>query len=110
DRRLTAEWTRAAEEVVVSFPAKDKDRDVAPSALILGIAAGKPAIPGFPRYRDMLFSKKSLVEFEDAKGPAFAGREVRGGTRVLADQAACPVRAFARWRLAADELDEPVDV
>ena len=110
DRRLTAEWTHAADEVVFSFPAKDKDRDVAPSTLILGIAQGKPAIAEFPRYRDLLFNNRKMVESEDAKGPAFAGREVRGGTRVLADQAACPFRAFAKWRLAADELDEPVDV
>lgn len=110
DRRLTAEWGRAAEEVVFSFPAKDKDRDVAPSALILGIDEGKVAIPEFPRYRDLLFEAKRLEEFDDPKGPAFAGREVRGGTRVLADQAACPFRAFARWRLAADQLEEPVDV
>jgi len=32
---------------------------------------------------------------------------VRGGTRVLADQAACPFRAYARWRLYAQALDEP---
>jgi RecB family exonuclease len=33
---------------------------------------------------------------------------VRGGTRVLADQAACPFRAFARWRLAAAPLEAPL--
>jgi len=32
---------------------------------------------------------------------------VRGGTRVLADQAACPFRAYARHRLRARELDSP---
>ncbi len=32
---------------------------------------------------------------------------MRGGTKVLADQAACPFRAFARWRLAAEALEEP---
>jgi RecB family exonuclease len=32
---------------------------------------------------------------------------VRGGTRVLADQAACPFRAFARHRLAAEPLEAP---
>jgi ATP-dependent helicase/nuclease subunit B len=110
DRRLTAEWGQAAEEVVFSFPAKDKDRDVAPSALILGIAQGTLAIPEFPRYRDLLFDARRLESFDDPTGPAFAGREVRGGTRVLADQAACPFRAFAKWRLAAEELEEPIDV
>jgi RecB family exonuclease len=33
---------------------------------------------------------------------------VRGGTRVLADQAACPFRAFARHRLAAAALEAPL--
>jgi RecB family exonuclease len=32
---------------------------------------------------------------------------MRGGTRVLADQAACPFRSFARWRLHAEALEEP---
>jgi RecB family exonuclease len=32
---------------------------------------------------------------------------MRGGTRVLADQAACPFRAFARWRLGAEALEAP---
>ncbi|MCX7137277.1 MAG: PD-(D/E)XK nuclease family protein, partial [Proteobacteria bacterium] len=35
--------------------------------------------------------------------------EVRGGTRVLADQAACPFRAFARHRLGAQGIAEPTD-
>src|SRR5688572_9398799 len=37
DRRLTEEWLGAAQEVVVSFPAKEKDRDLAPSPLIAAI-------------------------------------------------------------------------
>ncbi len=110
DRRLTTEWKRAADEVVLSAYSKDKDRDVAPSALILDVEKGEPAVPDYPRYRDLLFAGRQLESFADVKGPAFAGREVRGGTRVLADQAACPFRAFAKWRLAADELEETTDV
>jgi probable DNA repair protein len=34
---------------------------------------------------------------------------VRGGTRVLADQAACPFRAFARHRLGAEGIASPAD-
>jgi probable DNA repair protein len=33
----------------------------------------------------------------------------KGGTRILSDQAACPFRAFARHRLAAEALEEPVE-
>ena len=107
DRRITEEWKGAAAEVVFSHPSKDKDRDLAPSPLIAELAQAMPAIPRFPRYRDLVFSRKRMTTVEDAKGPAVPAGKVRGGTRVLADQAACPFRAFARWRLGAEELEEP---
>ena len=107
DRRLTEEWLGAAREVIVSFAAKEEDRDLAPSPLIAAIPEGTLELPGFPRYRDLLFSKRKLINIEDPKGPAVPPGPVRGGTRVLADQAACPFRAFARWRLAAEPLEAP---
>jgi probable DNA repair protein len=44
---------------------------------------------------------------EDLKGPPVSRPAVRGGTRVLADQAACPFRAFAHYRLHAEALEDP---
>jgi probable DNA repair protein len=107
DRRLTEEWLGAAPEVIVSFPAKEADRDLAPSPLIATIPEGTLDLPEYPRYRDLLFRQKNLVNLEDPNGPAVPPGPVRGGTRVLADQAACPFRAFARWRLAAEGLEAP---
>ncbi|HEX2199728.1 MAG TPA: PD-(D/E)XK nuclease family protein [Burkholderiales bacterium] len=107
-RRLTGEWLHAAREVVFSYPTKQDDRDLAPSPLIAQVPEGVPTIPVFPRYRDVLFATGKTASIEDAKGPGVAPGKVRGGTRVLADQAACPFRAFARWRLAAEALEEPV--
>jgi probable DNA repair protein len=109
DRRRTAEWLGAAPEVVLSWPAKEKDRDLAPSPLIAQVPEGRLELPEFPRYRDVLFKSGKLLKTEDAKGPAVPPGPVRGGTRVLADQAACPFRAFARWRLAAAPLEAPLD-
>lgn len=37
-----------------------------------------------------------------------SGVRARGGSALLADQAACPFRAFARHRLRAEPLDEPL--
>jgi ATP-dependent helicase/nuclease subunit B len=108
DERLTDEWKQAAAEVVFSWPAKDKDKDLAPSPLILSVEEQALTIPAYPRYRDLLFKEKSLESFRDAKAPAVLPGKVRGGTRVLADQAACPFRAFAKWRLSAVRLEEPV--
>jgi probable DNA repair protein len=109
DRRLTEEWLVAAPEVVVSFPAKEQDRDLAPSALIAGIREGTVLVPQYPRTRDVLFSRKKSTTLHDGSGPRAPPGPVRGGTRVLADQAACPFRAFAKWRLAAEVLDAPAD-
>ena len=106
-RRMTEQWQTSAGEVVFSYPTKHEDRDLAPSPLIAGIDAGALDIPIFPRYRDALFASRKVLSTEDAKAPPVAPGKVRGGTRVLADQAACPFRAFARWRLAAEPLEEP---
>ena len=108
DRRLTEEWLRAAHEVIVSFPAKEEDRDLAPSPLIAGVPEAVLELPEYPRYRDQLFKLRNLVRTKDPKGPPVPPGPVRGGTRVLADQAACPFRAFARWRLAAEPLEAPI--
>jgi ATP-dependent helicase/nuclease subunit B len=108
DRRITEGWQRAAAEVIFSFPTKLEDRDLSPSPLIAAIAEGRLDIPAYPRLRDLLFKNRKMISLEDPKGPPVPPGAVRGGTRVLADQAACPFRAFARWRLNAEELEEPV--
>jgi ATP-dependent helicase/nuclease subunit B len=107
DRRITDEWKSAAGEVVFSHPTKDEDRDLAPSPLIAGIAEGSIAVPDYPRYRDLIFAARKLEPFEDWRAPRVKPGPQRGGTKVLADQAACPFRAFARWRLGAEALEEP---
>ncbi|MFN2646826.1 MAG: PD-(D/E)XK nuclease family protein [Burkholderiales bacterium] len=107
DRRITEEWQRSAAEVVFSHPAKDDDRDLAPSALIAGIVQGALELPEYPRYRDVIFAARKLEPFEDPRAPSVKLGLQRGGTRVLADQAACPFRAFARWRLGAEAMEEP---
>src|SRR6185503_5842029 len=107
DARLTGEWKRAAGEVVFSWPAKDKDKDLAPSPLIVDIEEQPIAVPDYPRFRDLLFASRKMESFDDRKAPPVSPGKVRGGTRVLADQAACPFRAFAKWRLSAEALEEP---
>src|SRR5204863_4074658 len=110
DRRITDEWKRSAAEVVVSHPTKDEERNLAPSPLISELPETPLSLPDYPRYRDLIFASRKLEAFEDIKAPPLktkAGKTQRGGTRVLADQAMCPFRAFARWRLGADEMEEP---
>ncbi len=106
-QRVTDGWQASAAEVVFSHPTKEEDRLLAPSPLISGIDQGAVAAPDYPRYRDLLFSSKKLESFDDWRAPPCPPGKVRGGTRGLADQAACPFRAFAKWRLGAEEMEEP---
>ena len=107
DRRITEGWARAAAEVVFSSFERQDDREFSPSPLIAGAAEGGVEAPSVPKYRDAVFSNRVSETIPDGKAPSLSAGKVRGGTRVLADQAACPFRAFARWRLGAEGLEQP---
>ncbi|HTP63513.1 MAG TPA: PD-(D/E)XK nuclease family protein, partial [Burkholderiales bacterium] len=107
DRRITEGWLGAAEEVVFSWPEKDEDRDLLPSPLIAEVPAENVVLPPFVSYRELLFSARKIESISDGKAPPIKDKTIRGGTRVLTDQAACPFRAFARHRLGAEGLDAP---
>ncbi len=109
DRRITAGWRQAADEVVFSHALRADDRELTPSALIAMEPAGEPMLSVYPRYCDVLFAARALDEVADGVAPAYAQVKVGGGTRVLADQAACPFRAFAQHRLRARDLENPAD-
>lgn len=109
DRRITADWLTAADEVVVSHPLREEDRGLLPSALIASIPEEKIELPRFARWRDLVHAARHVDTIPDGVAPPYAANEVRGGTRVLADQAACPFRAFARYRLRAEGLESPAD-
>ena len=108
-KRITGGWLAAADEVVVSHPTMEADRALLPSPLISAVPIGKPQAGARERYRDRIFAARRSETVQDGQAPALTTKTPRGGTRILADQAACPFRAFARHRLAAQSLEEPVD-
>ncbi len=109
DRRITDGWKQAAGEVVFSYFTKEQDRDVGPSPLIADVPPEQIEVPAFPKLRDGIFRLKRLETLQDRVAPPVRAKQIRGGTRVLSDQAACPFRAFASHRLSAKELNEPSD-
>ena len=109
DRRITEGWLGAAAEVVFSHFEKEQDRELAPSPLILPVEAGKVDVPALASFQQLIFKKRKTETLEDSVGPAVTVTQIRGGTRVLSDQSACPFRAFARWRLEAEPLETPAE-
>src|SRR5881396_3804729 len=109
DRRITDGWKGTAGEVVFSHFTKEEDRDVLPSPLIADFPEKALEIPAFSKLRDVIFASRKTETVQDRVAPGVREKQVRGGTRVLSDQAACPFRAFARHRLHAEELEEPAE-
>jgi len=107
-KRITEGWLAAAPEVMVSHPAREADRELTVSPLVSHIAVAPVPEAAAPRWRERIFAARDSDSAPDGQAPALATKTPRGGTRILADQAACPFRAFARHRLGAEALEEPL--
>ncbi|MSQ49654.1 MAG: PD-(D/E)XK nuclease family protein [Betaproteobacteria bacterium] len=107
DRRITEGWLGAATEVVFSYPEREKDRDLLPSPLIASVPEGKVEFEEFLSWRLSIFQSRKIENIADGQATPLNSATLKGGTRVLADQAACPFRAFARHRLGAQGLETP---
>ena len=107
-RRLTKEWLSGADEVVLSYPQREDEREVKPSPLIIDIPEQSLALPAYAIFRDAIHAARGLEQIEDHKAPALdTAAAVSAGTAAIKDHAACPFRAFALHRLGAQGMETP---
>ncbi len=60
------------------------------------------------RFNEEIVTPLIKEQIDDHQGPAILpGEKVRGGTGIIKQQAACPFRAFANYRLKAQVAEEP---
>ncbi len=107
DRRITQGWLAAADEVVMSHPSREADRQLDPSPLIAAVPQGALELPAYTQLRDAIHASGQLEKLADSRAPVHAPGEAHGGSALLKDQAACPFRAFARHRLGSEALEAP---
>jgi ATP-dependent helicase/nuclease subunit B len=100
-RRLTAWWRGAAAEVTFSYPRNAGDAVVRSSPLITVADTGVEHLPGRgTRHPQLERSGATLAVRDDDRGrPIDPNVPGHRGSSILRDQAACPFRAYARWRL-----------
>lgn len=111
-RRVTARLLAAAPDGVVSHPRRVEDRALSISPLLAHLPEETPDaldLAADRRYVRALYAARPEPEgLADAQAPPLAaGERAAGGVGVFADQAACPFRAFAHWRLLARPVAEP---
>ena len=106
-RRVTARLLASAPEVVCSYPLFSGEEQLRASPLLDALPeAAEFAAPFETSLRKIYSSAVPLDQQPDSQAlPLPAGTSQPGGMTVLADQAACPFRAFAKHRLRAREGD-----
>jgi ATP-dependent helicase/nuclease subunit B len=106
-RRVTERLLNAAPEAVCSYPLFSGEETLRGSPLIDGLPEVAELPPPFETSLRKIFASADPLDRQaDGQGPPLAtGAAQTGGMSVLADQAACPFRAFAKHRLRAREWD-----
>jgi exodeoxyribonuclease-5 len=104
-------WCASAAEVVFSWARQQGERPLRPSPLLAGIAleamesVAPSAVAACASER---IHDAGIERIHDARAPAVGpGEAIRGGTGLLAAQAACPAWAFYQYRLGAAVLPAP---
>ena len=94
-------WRRAAGELVLSVPAREKDLELLPSPCLTGIALEEQPPRGL--WLPLTLHRAGCTEGrEDARGVAFTTpAPLPGGTRSITLQNDCAFRAYAELRLGA---------
>lgn len=116
-RMLTGRLLSSAPSVVVSYPEREGDADLAVSPLVRMLPETSAAGLGIPppsgddegSRGDVEGSRSASVleVLDDHYGPASGDAALSGGTFLFKLQAACPFKAFAELRLGARALEEP---
>jgi probable DNA repair protein len=108
-RRVTERLLASAPEVVCSYPLFSGEEKLRVSPLIATLPeVPEPSALFETPLRRIFAAAVPLEVLPLGQAPELApGTFQAGGMGVLADQAACPFRAFARYRLRAREYDAP---
>jgi len=105
--RVLTRLKTASPDIIFSYPLRDGDCELRPSPLLPEATAVDDLRLAIPRdFHTRLRGHLPMLEqVDDHRGPELRGGEGSGGTGILRDQAHCPFRAFAHYRLNARAFD-----
>lgn len=110
-QKLMTQIQQSAEHIIFSHALKNQDAGLRPSALLKEIpeitleqltqsASTPPAV--------VIYESRAIETIMDEQGPAISDFAlIRGGVNIFKQQAACPFKAFAEYRLHTRTLESP---
>lgn len=102
-------WKRSTDELYVCHAQIRDGLELSPASIVADVAVGESLTDAADASDTaaQIQSSSNLEAIEDTNGPELeAGTKVKGGTRLLENQAKCPFKAFALHRLRIKKLEE----
>mgnify|MGYP001581152543 CR=1 FL=1 len=110
-QELLSGYQTNSQRLILSYPLLRGEEQLEPSPLIRPIPVTSSAeLLVEPEPHPPWLSQPEQCELVEDQAPAFnpARESIRGGSKLLANQAICPFNAFAAHRLKAEPLEEPI--
>lgn len=107
---MTAQFISSSKYTIFSYAHMIDNIEVSQSPIIKNFPLlSSINLADYTSTNDQIYASASIEVIEDNIGPALSSDAVTsGGVSLMKDQALCPFKAFATWRLHARSLDEPV--
>lgn len=108
---LLSAYKNNSQRLILSYPLLRGEEQLEPSPLIREIAVSNGAeLFVEPEAYPPWLEQPEQCELVEDRAPAYnpASENIRGGSKLLENQAICPFNAFATHRLKAEPLEEPI--
>lgn len=110
-QELLSGYKNNSQRLILSYPLLRGEEQLEPSPLIRDIAVSNGAeLFVEPETYPPWLEQPEQCELVEDRAPAYnpASENIRGGSKLLENQAICPFNAFATHRLKAEPLEEPI--
>ncbi|TAK75314.1 MAG: hypothetical protein EPO11_05635, partial [Gammaproteobacteria bacterium] len=107
---LTKQFQQSAQQVIFSHAEKNEELELQASPLIRNIPLIEvnhlELLPYQSPGERIYLARKTEYLLDEVAPPQLENESIRGGVSVIKQQALCPFKAFAEWRLHAHELEK----
>ncbi len=111
-KQLIQQYQYHAHQLIFSFAEKEEEIEIQPTSLLNKVTAIKATqliLSDYTAPAAYLFATRKIEMISDAMAPPIAiGEEIKGGVRVIQDQASCPFKSYILWRIGAKPLETPI--